>query len=321
MKIILTLALISVASAYSTGHLVRNVTESVDLLFDAYRDVRLLLSTRQNLHTPQHLLFRNLQSLQNSFFNRVRPLRILIHGFWEDDTSDINTETSAELLRYYDFNIIFVDWSEGAGTINYFAAAGRVPTVGTFVASYLDFMSDNGMIDWSRTTVIGFSLGAHIAGHTGKRVRNGRIANIVGLDPAGPLFSHRDPAGRIDAGDGEYVECIHTSSPTLIIFGLGIGGPICDADYYPNGGASQPGCLMNTCDHLRAVSLYVESVASNQFHALQCPVRGDINSRRCIVQPGEWMGGDNQNFHKTGRGCFLLDTNRSSPFGQGQIRD
>jgi len=321
MKVILALALISAASAYSTGNLVRNVTESVDLLFDAYRDVRILLTTRQNLHTRQQLLFRNLPSVQNSLYDRHRPTRVLIHGFWEDDTSDISTVTSAELLRYYDFNVLFIDWSEGSRTINYFAAAGRVPTVGTFTASYLDFLSENQLLDWSRTTVIGFSLGAHIAGMTGKRVRNGRIANIVGLDPAGPLFSQRDPAGRIDAADGDYVECIHTSAPSLIIFGLGLGGPICDSDFYPNGGNTQPGCLMNTCDHLRAVDLYVESVANNQFHALQCQARGDINSRRCTIQPGEWMGGDNQNFHKTSRGCFLLDTNRNSPFAQGQIRD
>lgn len=225
-------------------------------MFDAYRDVRILLSTRQNLNSPQQLQFRNLQSVQNSFFNRVRQTRVLIHGFWEDDTSDISTETSAELLRYNDFNVLFIDWSEGSRTINYFAAAGRVPTVGTFVASYLDFLSEHALLDWSRLTVIGFSLGAHIAGMTAKRVRNGRVENLVGLDPAGPLFSTRNPESRIDASDANYVECIHTNGPTLLIIGLGLGGPICDADYYPNGGTSQPGCLMNTCSHLRAVDLY-----------------------------------------------------------------
>lgn len=78
----------------------------------------------------------------------------------------------------------------------------------------------------------------------------------VGLDPAGPLFSTRNPESRIDSGDANYVECIHTNGPTLLIIGLGIGAGICDADFYPNGGTSQPGCLMNTCSHLRAVDLY-----------------------------------------------------------------
>jgi len=323
MKIILALVVVSAACVYGSpvySDLPWNVTESIDPLFDAYRDVRILLSTRQNRLNPQQLQFRNLNSVVNSFFNPARPTRVLIHGFWEDDTSDISVETSAELLTYYDFNVLFIDWSEGSRTINYFAAAGRVPTVGQFTASYLDFLSENGMMGWRRLTVIGFSLGAHIAGWVGKEVRQGRVGYMVGLDPAGPLFSTRNPEGRIDAGDADYVECIHTNGPTLLIIGLGIGAPICDADYFPNGGESQPGCLLNTCSHLRAVDFYVESISNNRFHALQCPARDDLNSRRCVIYPGEWMGGENHFFNKSGRGSFLLETNRSSPFARGSTR-
>lgn len=76
-------------------------------------------------------------------------------------------------------------------------------------------------------------------------------------DPAGPLFSVRSPEGRIDSGDGVYVECIHTNGPILGI-GLGIGAAICDADYFPNGGRTQPGCLLDPCAHSRAVDFYGE---------------------------------------------------------------
>lgn len=79
--------------------------EAIDPMFDAYRDVRILLSTRDNPNSPQQLQFRNLQSLQASHFNPSRPLRVLVHGWWEDETSDISTLTSAELLQYYDFNV------------------------------------------------------------------------------------------------------------------------------------------------------------------------------------------------------------------------
>lgn len=316
MKAVLALFLIQVACVLSTPV----EKDSIDPLFDAYRDVRILLHTRQNPTNPQQLLFRNLQSVQNSHYNANRPTRVLIHGFWEDDTSDINTETAAELLRYYDFNVFLIDWSEGSRTINYFAAAGRVPTVGTFTASYLDFLHEHSLLSFNRLSVVGFSLGAHIAGMTGKNVRRGRIQYIVGLDPAGPLFSVRNPESRIDATDGVYVECIHTNGPTLIVFGLGIGEAICDADYFPNGGQSQPGCLMNTCSHLRAVDFYVESISNNRFHALGCPDPTDISSRRCLIYPGEWMGGENLHFNKSGRGSFLLETNRSSPFARGTTR-
>jgi len=324
MKTVIALLLIHLACAYGSPwqgtDMPFNLTESIDPLFDAYRDVRILLQTRQNMMNPQQLQFRNLQSVLSSNYNPNRPTRVLIHGFWEDDTSDINTETAAELLRYYDFNVILIDWSEGSRTINYFAAAGRVPTVGAFTASYLDFLHENSMLDFNRLSVIGFSLGAHIAGMTGKNVRRGRIQYIVGLDPAGPLFSTRNPESRIDAADGVYVECIHTNGPTLLIIGLGIGAAICDADYWPNGGQSQPGCLLNTCSHLRAVDFYVESISNNRFHALGCPDPDDISSRRCIIYPGEWMGGENMFFNKVGRGSFLLETNRSSPFARGVTR-
>ncbi|KAG4066223.1 hypothetical protein HA402_000447 [Bradysia odoriphaga] len=316
MKAVLALLLIQIACVLSTP-----VDQgSIDPLFDAYRDTRILLITRQNLNNPIQVLFRNADSIRNSPYNPNRPTRVLIHGFLEDDSADIKVETAAELLRYYDFNVFFIDWSEGSRTINYFAAAGRVPTVGQFTASYLDFLHEIQFLDFSRLSVIGFSLGAHIAGHVGKNARRGRIQHIIGLDPAGPLFSVRSPEGRIDASDGVYVECIHTNGPTLAIIGLGIGAAICDADYFPNGGQSQPGCLLNTCSHSRAVDFYVESIANNRFHALGCPDPNDISSRRCLIYPGEWMGGDNLNFNKSGRGSFYLETNRSSPFARGTTR-
>lgn len=79
--------------------------EPIDPMFDAYRDVRILLSTRNNRQNPQQLQFRNLLSVQQSHFDRAKPTRVLIHGWWEDDSSDISTETSAELLNYNDFNV------------------------------------------------------------------------------------------------------------------------------------------------------------------------------------------------------------------------
>lgn len=64
---------------------------------------------------------------------------------------------------------------------------------------------------------MGHSLGSHIAGVAGKQVKRltGRqIGRIMALDPAGPCFGgHAD--GRIDRGDADYVEVIHTNSGAL----------------------------------------------------------------------------------------------------------
>lgn len=130
--------------------------ESIAPMFDAYRDVRILLSTRNNMGNPQQILFRDATSIQRSHFDARRPTRVLVHGWWENADSDIKVETSAELLNYYDFNVIFIDWSIGARTALYAEAAGRVPTMGNYVASMLDFMHENGFIQWDRVGVVGF---------------------------------------------------------------------------------------------------------------------------------------------------------------------
>lgn len=92
--------------------------QPIEKYFEAQRDVRFLLRTRSN-SSPQQLLVNNLASVQQSSFDRNKPLRVLIHGWQEDETSDIKVETSSELLEYNDYNVIFVDWSAGSSTINY----------------------------------------------------------------------------------------------------------------------------------------------------------------------------------------------------------
>ena len=127
-------------------------------------------------------------------------------------------------------------------------------------------MREQRLLTFERTSVIGFSLGAHAAGHVGKNT-NGLLNTIIGLDPAGPLFSVGNPGNRIDAGDARYVECLHTNGGLL---GLGIGAHIGHADFFPNGGSGQRGCWTNTCSHLRAVTYYIESIQRHDFHSIRC---------------------------------------------------
>jgi len=49
------------------------------------------------------------------------------------------------------------------------------------------------------------------------------------------LFASKGPGERIDRSDAARVQVIHTSI-------LGLEEPIGNADFYPNGGKSQPGC-------------------------------------------------------------------------------
>lgn len=108
--------------------------------------------------------------------------------------------------------------------------------------------------------LIGFSLGAHVAGFAGSELRNvSRITGLfrktleskdskfnwecfTGLDPAGPLFENYDPRVRLDSTDADLVDVIHSNGEKIYMGGLGAWAPMGDIDFYPNGGRMQKGC-------------------------------------------------------------------------------
>lgn len=117
----------------------------------------------------------------------------------------------------------------------------------------------------------------------GKNVSPGRIAKIVALDPALPLFSFKDPDTRLAKGDAEYVETIHTNAGLL-----GFAEPIGDANFYPNGGRAQPGCgwdPVGYCAHARSYEFYLESVYYDQpYLAYQCESVEAMREGQCTVK-------------------------------------
>lgn len=104
------------------------------------------------------------------------------------------------------------------------------------MADFIDYLVLNGM-QLSDLIVVGHSLGAHAAGIAGQHVRSGRIPIIVGLDPAQPLITKSAIDRRLDSGDADLVQVIHTTGGTL-----SITYPMGHADFYPNAGTDQPGC-------------------------------------------------------------------------------
>lgn len=180
--------------------------------------------------------------------------------------------------------------------------------------------------------MVGVSLGAHILGQTGKQVLEGKIDTMFGLDPAGnhkiifrwklkakfdnisgPLFSLGNTDNRLNRGDANYVEIIHTN-----VGGFGLGGPTADVDIYVNGGASQPGCVLANCNHMRSASLYIESINSDQLVARRCNTVTEAQVMRCTGgQPGLVLGGEPSNSKRNVSGIFSLRTYRSAPFGMG----
>lgn len=104
-----------------------------------------------------------------------------------------------------------------------------MPLVAGVLAQFIDFLNEYGFAQTNQVIIAGHSLGAHIAGITGKRVTTGRINTIFGLDPGGPLFSINSPNDRFDAEDAMYTEGIRTDIST---FGFDL--PLAHADFYAN---------------------------------------------------------------------------------------
>lgn len=256
--------------------------------------------------------------ISNSAFNPNNPIRVTIHGWNGSPTSNVNVGIRNALFDVGEFNVIQVDWSAGAGTVNYISARNRVGPTGVVVANLLSLIAENTGLNVDDMVVIGHSLGAHVGGFVGKTL-NSRLGTIVALDAALPLFSINNPDARVDAADARYVQSIHTNAGTL-----GFDEPFANGSFYPNGGSSQPGCgidISGNCAHGRAHEFYEESIRNrNAFWSRQCPTYQSITGGTCrVADEGAVaiMGGEPVDHNAIG--LFLLTTNNASPFGQGQL--
>lgn len=221
--------------------------------------------------------------------------------------------------RMENYNIIIVDWSVMSMTWNYYLARLRTRKVGLKVAEFIDWLHTEGGLKFETTHVFGHSLGAHVAGFTGKQVAKGKLKVIVGLDPAMPFFRIQNPRTRLADTDAEYVETIQTNGRKL-----GFYHPIGKAAFYPNGGLNQPGCgkdILGGCAHLRAPTFLAEAVARgyyNAFDSLKCSDWMEMRQKKCSMDSQGVKMGDPENFKKA-EGIYYLITKATTPFGVGKF--
>lgn len=203
-------------------------------------------------------------------------------------------------------------WGKGSKTFCYDWAKKRVRIVGSIVAEFMDFILGNDPLKWNQLTIVGHSLGSHIAGIVGRKVKLGKVGTIFALDPAEPLF--RNIRNRLNKNDAKYVEVIHTNGRCL-----GMKKAIGTADFYVNGGEEQPGCFDDICDHGRSYELFRESIGeNNNFYAKPCIHRQFFTKPSKFVLMGGETGGTNQ---KNISGTFCFNTNDRQPFGIGKRRN
>ncbi|XP_015182837.1 PREDICTED: uncharacterized protein LOC107069771 [Polistes dominula] len=212
------------------------------------------------------------------------PTKVIVHGFGSSCDHVWVYEMRLALMTVQECNIVCVDWGPGSAVPNYVRAAANTRLVGRQLAKLIRNLE----VPQERVHLIGFSLGAHVAGFAGAEL--GNVSRITGLDPAGPLFESQDPRARLDETDANFVDVIHSNGEQLILGGLGSWQPMGDVDFYPNGGRMQTGCSnlfvgavsdiiwsapvegRSLCNHRRAYKLFTDSVSPKcRFPAFPCP--------------------------------------------------
>jgi len=322
----MAIRLIVLICLYSTGLIIPTTSNVISGRSDP-DEIVFELYTRQNPVDPQLLKLGDLVALQESNYNHSLPTKIFAHG-WNADAVSGYSARNQYLIRE-DCNFISTDWSVLAAGIDYpFIALIHVPMAGQHVAAFVDFLIDNGT-PIENFHLMGHSLGSHVVGNAGAAVQSGQLERITGLDPAWPFYTLNNTENRLDDTDARFVDIIHTDGGLLTVGGLAFLPPIGHADFYPNGGQTQPGCSpLRTleqptsgdetklgCDHSRAVSYYAESITSTAgFRAIKCETYEEFQSGSCEENEAQFMG---EPTPSTTRGIFYLETNAASPFAMG----
>ncbi|KOB69122.1 Pancreatic triacylglycerol lipase [Operophtera brumata] len=206
-------------------------------------------------------------------FKPERRTVMIVHGFMShSNASWVNDMTSA-FLDWGDVNVIAVDWSGGGNTWKYWRAVANTRRVGSDVHMFFQQLINATGVKIKDFHFVGHSLGAHISSFASHLL--GGVSRITGLDPAQPCFATTSDAEKLDDTDADYVDIIHTNGRMLKKIGFGMPGPMGHADFYPNGGLKQPGCINSSrsmwsrmlsptklqqavCSHGRAYLLFTE---------------------------------------------------------------
>ncbi|KAM7341893.1 inactive pancreatic lipase-related protein 1 isoform 2-T2 [Cochliomyia hominivorax] len=289
-------------------------------------DIKFMLYTRKNPFKFRYLYLSDEKRLRKSNFNFNYPLAIYLHGFSESATGEKQSsqEVKDAFLKSGNYNVILIDWSAMTAVPWYTSAVDNLPIAARYIARFIRFLLQQGY-QVPKIHLIGFSLGAEVAGFVGKQLQEWGIflPRITGLDPALPLFEDGSSNRRLSPKDAQFVDIIHTDGGIL-------GNPeaMGHADFYPNGGhALQPGCARQeiannrwlgilSCSHQRAWEYFIESIRRPYaFPANRCePSKLFGTCRDGNGKAFMGMGAD-----KRLRGKFFLDTNDEPPYGRNTL--
>ncbi|EDV57473.2 pancreatic triacylglycerol lipase [Drosophila erecta] len=253
-------------------------------------------------------------------FQPPRPLKILIHGYTGYRDFAPNSYIRPVLLDHEDVYVISIDYGPLVAYPCYIQAVQNLPLVSRCLAQLINNLVDRAIVANDQIHLIGFSLGGQVAGQTANYVKR-KLKRITGLDPAKPLFILGPDSRRLDQGDADFVDVIHTDA-----FGRGYLRSAGHVDFYPNFGVKQPGCMEEnmqdpgSCNHERAPRFYAESINSTVgFWGRQCTSWLVQLLALCPTTGAQSLMG--YRVSNELRGSYFLQTAGKSPFALGKMPD
>lgn len=194
----------------------------------------------------------SLAEIRRTGFEPQKQTKVLVHGFTQSYPNTTWLRKVRALFELHGhlqhYNLIIMDWGV-ASHGSYAQVASKVGGMGSFLANFLLKLIDLGA-DRASIHIIGHSLGSHVAGFAGKRLRP-RIGRITALDPAGPCFGKfisNSKTDRLNADDAYQVDVFHYDDGFL-----GLHEQLGQFDIYVNGGSNQPGCTDNAVSMVQAL--------------------------------------------------------------------
>ncbi|KAM3964259.1 phospholipase A1 1-like [Aphomia sociella] len=283
-------------------------------------NVTFWLYTRDNIDNPHELFALDNDSLETAPWIKDAPVKVISHGYTGDKDFAPNTELRPAYMQCCDYNIISIDYNPIARSPCYISAAKNTELVGKCTAQLIDELVQNHGFKLADFHLIGFSLGGQVVGFVANYIESGKFTRITALDPALPLFVTGDKSKKIDAGDADFVDVLHTNC--LERGKLEASGSV---DFYANGCINQPGCTTtanqssSSCSHRRAPKYFAESILTDVgFYARKCNtwISGeiglcDVHDTKEEIIFGEYVSHD-------ASGLYFFATNSEPPYAQGR---
>ncbi|XP_071056726.1 phospholipase A1-like [Onthophagus taurus] len=232
---------------------------------------------------------------------------LILHGYTRNKSVEPNIWLRPEYMTK-GYNIISADYPKAVPDPCYVQSAVNVRKIGKCTAVFIETLlsKTNGKVELNKLLVVGFSLGAHVAGRAGSELKKKKITlnRIVGLDPAFPLFN--GPLNLITKNSANFVMIIHTN-----MFAFGNPEFSGHVDFVVNYGIVQQHCLEKQymrspvefieCNHDMAPQYYAESINSEKFFCGE-----SLDKKKYAVM------GENTAYGTTG--VYHVITNNTAPF-------